>query len=171
MFGKCLSVHCVQQNNLSQVIKLTLKFKLTITDQKQVIKQTMTVPEKCTKITISKTVNAQLNNGFKNKVDIAFYDKNGKWYGRFDRYKKTFEITGQSTEGHSLLPGEWSVFCEVFQLFEEMEINLEIIFHCYEDNQIFRGELHTHTDITDGKLSLEELETSIYKKGHDFFTT
>ena len=162
-------MHCVQQNNLSQVIKLTLKFKLTITDQKQVIKQTMIVPEKCTKITISKTVNAHLNNGFKNKVDIAFYDENGKWYGRFDRYKDNFEITGQSTKGCSILPGEWSVFCEVFQLYEEMEITLDITFHCYEHYHTFLGELHTHTNITDGKLSLKELEASISENEHDFF--
>jgi len=151
------------------VINLTLKFKLGITDQKQIIKQTINVPEKCQRITISKSLKANLNNGYKNKVDLSFYDENGKWYGRFDRYKNTFEITGQSIHSRSLLPGNWGVYCEVFQLYEEMEITLDITFHCYDHYHTFRGELHTHTDITDGKLNLKELQTSISNKNHDFF--
>lgn len=143
-------------------------FEIGINNQKQVIKTTFIVPEKCRRITIKKIVNATLGKDFRNKIDIAFFDETGKWYGRFDRYKNSF-IIDESSSIDSIPSGEWQMFLEVFQAYEEMKITLEINFDCYEDYNLYKGELHTHTNITDGKLSFKELKDSLSEKGHDFF--
>ena len=148
---------------------MILKIKLNENDRKKVISLKFSVPEKCKKITINKKILSSINNGFKNKIDISFFDSDNKWYGRFDRYKASFEISDKNSTIGVVSSGIWKANFEVFQIYEEIEIELDIQFEIYNNYNIYKGELHTHTNITDGKLDFSDLVEYIKKNEYDFF--
>ncbi len=148
---------------------MILKLKLNENDRKKIVSLNFDVPEKCKRIKVNKKIVSSINNGFKTKIDISFFDSYNKWYGRFDRYKDSIEISDQNATIGSISSGIWKANFEVFQIFESIEIELDIQFDLYTDYNVYKGELHSHTNITDGKLNFSDLSEYIKKNEYDFF--
>jgi hypothetical protein len=129
----------------------------------------ITVPDNCKRIVIEKKIEASVEGMFMNKVDISLYDPEKKWRGRVDRYKKVLIIDGNSENTGNFVSGKWRLYYEVFQIYEPVEIILNIHFELYEAYNVYTGELHTHTVNTDGKLSLEAVSEYLKEKPCDFF--
>jgi hypothetical protein len=134
-----------------------------------ILKSSITVPDMCKSITIRKKTESSIDNFFKNKIDITFFDSTRKWYERFDRYKDHLVIEDDRDVIGAISSGKWEVYFEVFQVYEDVDITLDITFELYEDYNTYTGELHTHTNNTDGVLSFEELSEALKDNGYDFF--
>ena len=143
--------------------------KLSTTHFSKVIKSTIMIPERCKKIVINKHTESTIENFFRNRIDISFFDGSGKWYGRFDRSKDEMIIEDREDRENFLAAGKWEVYFEVFQIFEDLEITLELSFEYYDSYTVYTGELHTHTNLTDGQLSFEQMSDYLVKQGYDFF--
>lgn len=148
---------------------MDIKINLSVDDRKKVICKKFEVPEKCRKIIVEKKYASSIESTFRNKIDISFFDETDRWYGRFDRYKEVFTVDSEDIFTENISSGIWEARFEVFQIYEELEICIEIGFELYEEYDHFRGELHTHTTATDGKLSLDEVREYIKENKYDFF--
>ncbi len=145
------------------------KIKINEKDIKKVLKMSFVVPDKCKKIIVEKKVKESIKKSFRNKIDISFFDGKNKWYGRLDRYKNSLEINDNVSTVGVISSGEWTIYIEIFHVFEEIEIELDICFELYSDYNVYKGELHSHTDITDGKLSFLDLAKYFKEEKYDFF--
>ncbi|HOO32781.1 MAG TPA: CehA/McbA family metallohydrolase [Thermotogota bacterium] len=142
---------------------------ITPSHQNKIVKASLTVPENCRRIVITKDIKSSVADLFINKIDVTFFDPKNKWCGRFDRYKGELTIDGDSEYIGAIESGEWQLCYEVFQVYESVEITLNIRFEIRETYNTYIGELHSHTDYTDGKLSLQELSEHLKNKHRDFF--
>ncbi len=148
---------------------MELKVKLTEENRKKIVVMEFEVPERCRKIKFVKKIDYSVQDAFRNKIDVSFFDENGKAYGRFDRYGNYFEISSASHTSKSISPGKWNACFEVFQIYEDIDLELEVEFECAETYKTFKGEFHTHTDITDGKLPPLKMAEYLKEKRYDFF--
>ena|GEM_PF-1560359 len=137
--------------------------------QNTILTDEIVVPDNCKRIIIEKNLKSSVKGMFVNKVDISLYDSETRWCGRVDRYKDGLIIDGNSEYTGNIVSGKWQLYYEVFQLYEPIEIILDIRFEFYESYNTYTGELHTHTHNTDGKLSLEAVSEYIGDKPCDFF--
>ncbi|HOO34243.1 MAG TPA: CehA/McbA family metallohydrolase [Thermotogota bacterium] len=154
---------------LKRGVDMRLIQNLDVSNRSTVVKTTVSVPERCRRITVNKRIEASVDNFFRNRIDISFFDDTGKWYGRFDRGKDTLVIDDESEIIGTIASGQWDVYFEVFQIFETVTIVLDFTFDYYDDYQTYTGELHTHTNLTDGQLSFDELSGCLTEKGYNFF--
>lgn len=126
------------------------------------------VPDGCKKITIKKRYEYSSEQQFRIKIDMSFYDCEDKFYGRFDRNKDEFVID-ESNYNHSILPGCWTLAVEPFAIYNDLNIILNIEFETTSKLKQFIGELHAHSNYSDGKLSTKDLFEHMKSRGYDFF--
>lgn len=125
------------------------------------------VPIGCRKITFKKQYKYSADLKLRTKIDMSFYDCEGKFYGRFDRNKNEFVIEEGSND--AILPGKWTVAVEVFAIYNDVDIILDIDFEITSELRQFSGELHAHSNYSDGKLSTKDLFEHMESNGYDFF--
>ena len=70
--------------------------------------------------------------------------------------------------GGGLEPGQWTIELEVHALSKEVEAVLEVEVLGSESPQWFAGEMHSHTNHSDGRASLAEVREAIKERRLDF---
>lgn len=146
-------------------MKLDIKIKREDNKKIQLIK--FNVPKGCRKIAIKKHYKHSTELELKTKIDLCFYDSENKFYGRLDRYKEELIIDETNNNG-SILPGKWTVSVEAFAVYNNLKITLEFDYDVSEKFEQYTGELHVHSDYSDGKLKVKELFEYFSARDYDF---
>lgn len=111
----------------------------------------------------------------RNLLNFSLYDPQGRFRGRWDSpqyFGKWTEVGPELSRGFlggGVTPGEWTLELEVHALLsKEVEAVLEVEMVGNEGPRWFAGEMHSHTNHSDGRASLAEVRQAIREKGLDF---
>ncbi len=156
----------------------TLKYTVTQKDVRQFIKIPFEVGEDVERIRIRYDYqgdNASSLPG-KNKtvIDFALLDEKGKEVGATGSSYKDITISAcYSSPGYDSLEinrGTWTIICGVYMLQQE-ELTITYTIDTYKKHyRWLKGDLHLHTNNSDGKLSVEELAKYAKRSNFDFIT-
>lgn len=111
----------------------------------------------------------------RNLLNFSLYDPEGSFIGRWDSpqyFDKWMTIGRETSRGflvRPLLPGQWTLELEVHALLSEKVVaTLDFSLDVCTEKRWFAGEMHTHTNNSDGKASLAEVIDKAGEKGLDF---
>mgnify|MGYP000950765117 CR=1 FL=1 len=111
----------------------------------------------------------------RNLLNFSLYDPKGNFRGRWDSpqyFGKWAEVGPDLSRGFlggGLEPGEWTLELEVHALLsKEVEAVLEIEIEGNEAPRWYAGEMHTHTNHSDGRAPLAEVRKAMREHGLDF---
>lgn len=111
----------------------------------------------------------------RNLLNFSLYDPEGNFVGRWDSpqyFGKWMTIGRQTSRGflvRPLVPGQWVLELEVHALLSERVVaTLDFSLDVYTKKQWFAGEMHAHTNNSDGKASLSEVIDKLEGTGLDF---
>lgn len=116
----------------------------------------------------------------RNHINLSIFDSRDKFRGRWDQpshqgEKVTIAISKEDTTngfiGGHFPRGDWKVFIEKHHLISEnVRVNLSIkLFERATSLSSYRGELHVHSNHSDGKLSPAEIAEKMREDQKDYF--
>lgn len=150
-------------------------------EERSYIKLPFSVPENVESMDITYAyagdkANSNVTGEKKNVIDFGLLDENGDDAGtRGSSVRRVFISPYGSTSGYkrrSVSAGTWTAVLGAYQVRDEgVTVKITIVF-AYKKRQWLKGDTHTHTTNSDGKLSHQALAEKAKKKGLDyiFFT-
>lgn len=107
-----------------------------------------------------------------NIVDIALRNGDGEYIGASGAGRNHIYVSAwDSSAGYSCVDtkaGEWAVIVGAYQIADEgVCVTYQVTF-TYKERILLLGDTHTHTNASDGKLSLAELVQTAKRNGLDF---
>lgn len=111
----------------------------------------------------------------RNLLNFSLYDPQGRFRGRWDSpqyFDKWMEIGKNTSRGFlpgGVAAGEWTLELELHALLsQEVTAVLDVEILGQAAPQWYAGEMHSHTNHSDGKASLAELMAAASQRGLDF---
>lgn len=112
----------------------------------------------------------------RNQLKFSLYGPQGEFLGRWDspqyfgKWVTIGPVSSRGFLGHFLPSGEWTLEIECHGIFSpEVTVSLEIkTVPSQRAKRWFSGELHAHTNHSDGNCSLDTLMEAAYNSGLDF---
>ncbi len=156
---------------------MKLVHKITKDKEKQYYTVPFSVPENVVKITVSYDY-FRPTKGFlgdlkpSNTIDIGLMDEKGNFLGWSGSAHKTisageFEASAGYLTG-PVNPGEWKIIVGAYHVLPEgVEVTYDIHFE-YKEEVLLFGDLHIHSNASDGQFSAYELGVMAKEKGLDF---
>lgn len=107
-----------------------------------------------------------------NTIDLGLIAPDGRQVGASGSDKTTITLSETvATSGYipqALIPGEWGILVGAYRVATEgVIVNYEIQF-TFKQRQRLIGDIHTHTNASDGALTLDELADHAKKHNLDF---
>ncbi len=156
---------------------MKLVHKVTKDKEKQYYTVPFCVPENVVKITVSydyfrptKGMLGDLKPS--NTIDIGLMDEKGNFLGWSGSAHKTVSVGEfQASAGYltaPVNPGEWKIIVGAYHVLDEgVEVTYDIQFE-YKDEVLLFGDLHIHSNASDGQFSAYELGMMAKEKRLDF---
>lgn len=156
---------------------MKLVHKITKEKEGQYYTVPFSVPENVVKITVSydyfrptKGMLSDLKPS--NTVDIGLMDEKGNFLGWSGSAHKTVSVGEfEASAGYLTQPinaGEWQIIVGAYHVLDEgVEVTYDIQFE-YKEEVLLFGDLHIHSNASDGQFSAYELGTAAKEKRLDF---
>ncbi len=135
------------------------------------------VPPEVERVTVSYAYSrlapgAGKNAGLINVVDLGLEDASGRFLGWSGSARKSVTVGEfESTNGYlatEIMPGSWRIIVGAYKIAPQgVEVDYEITF-TKKAARWFFGDLHMHSDASDGQHTLYELAAIARRKGLDF---
>lgn len=149
------------------VVDFTLTKELSTLDQGEYVTLPFDVPERVEEVGIQLNV----NGSGENVIDLGLEDPHGVrgWSG--GARKSAFVREDRATPGYTVGPlssGRWGVILNAYQVSRggcsvEVQVTLNL-----EKHRWFKGDLHMHSNHSDGAYSLSEVITHVKETGLEF---
>jgi len=146
--------------------------KLSSEDSKTFKVETFEIPVTASSLEISFDYSPRNVFSLENHLNLLIYDSLGRFMGRHDRGTKKFVISLNPSPCalRALpLPGKWKAVLEAHSVLSNVNYVIEIKISGNETYEWRKGELHCHSNHSDGTMTVKELSDYFKRKDVDFF--